>query len=51
MSEIKKLENLAKPLVEYLEKNHHPYTTIIITVDSVKVVEDVMSVPMKKDTV
>ncbi len=47
MSEMEKMEKLAKPLAEYLEKNHHPHTAIIITADRVTVVEDLMSVPFK----
>lgn len=40
------LEELAKPLVEYLRDNGHPYTSIVITDERVAVVETVLSVPM-----
>lgn len=40
-----KLELLAKPLMEYLEKNHHPYTAIIVTNERVEVVETVIAIP------
>ncbi|MDE5909820.1 MAG: hypothetical protein K2H52_13915 [Lachnospiraceae bacterium] len=40
------LEELAKPLVEYLRDNCHPYTSIVITDERVAVVETALSVPM-----
>lgn len=42
------LEVLARPLVEYLRKNYHPHTAIVVTDERVVVVEDVVSVPVKK---
>lgn len=41
----KELEQLAKPLIEYLKENHHPHTAIVITADRVVVVETILSVP------
>lgn len=38
------LENLAKPLAEYLKNNYHPHTAIVVTDERVTVVEDVVSV-------
>ena len=39
------LEVLAKPLVNFLRDNCHPYTTILITDERVAVVETVLSIP------
>lgn len=44
--EIKKLENLAKPLVNFLEENSNPYTQIIIDNQNVRLVENVASIPI-----
>lgn len=41
-----KLEQLAKPLAEYLRENHHPHTAIVVTDDRVVVVEGMVSVPL-----
>lgn len=45
INENKKLEELAKPLMEYLKENCHPYTSILIEESRVAVVETVLSVP------
>lgn len=42
------LEVLARPLVEYLRKNYHPHTAIVVTDERVVVVEDVVSAPVKR---
>lgn len=39
------LEQLAAPLVEYLRKNFHPHTAIVVTDERVVVVEDVLGIP------
>lgn len=41
------LEQLAKPLIKYLKKSHHPHTAIIITDEQVAVIETVCSIPGK----
>lgn len=46
MEDMTLLEQLAKPLAEYLRKNHHPHTAIVVTDERVVVVEGVMSVPI-----
>ena len=40
-----KLEELAKPLVDYLRNNLHPHASIVITDERVQVVETTLSVP------
>ena len=41
MSKNKKLKELAKPLVEYIRKNYHPHTTVIIDCVHAEVLEGV----------
>ena len=40
-----KLEELARPLVEYLRNNLHPHASIVITDEQVQVVETTLSIP------
>lgn len=40
-----KLRELARPLIEYLKENCHPYTSIVITEERMAVVETVLSIP------
>lgn len=42
-----RLEDLARPLIEYLKENHHPHTSIVITEDRVEVMETIVSIPEK----
>ena len=39
------LKQLARPLVDYLRKYHHPYTAIIITDDRMDVLESLAGIP------
>lgn len=41
MSKNKELKELAKPLVEYIRKNYHPHTTVIIDCVHAEVLEGV----------
>ena len=36
---VEKLLELANPVVDYLQRNFHPHTTIVIEVDSIRVEE------------
>jgi hypothetical protein len=38
---------LCKPLNEWLQKNYHPHTKIIIETDSAEIVEGTMAVPFE----
>ncbi len=40
-----RIEELAKPLIEYLRDSYHPYTSIVITPERVAVIETVQSIP------
>ena len=39
------IEEMAKPLVEYLKQNSHPHTAIVVTDERVAVIETVLSIP------
>ncbi|MFT8313215.1 MAG: hypothetical protein ABF633_03050 [Clostridium sp.] len=42
---IESLEELCKPVVEYLKNNYNPHCTVVITDSQIKLVEDVISIP------
>ncbi len=44
-----RLDELAKPLVEYLKENCHPHTAIVITAERVAAVETVLSMPQDEE--
>ena len=41
--QIELLNELAKPLVKYLNDNHHPHTKIILECDGFELVEGIVS--------
>ena len=46
MKKFKELEILCKPLVEFLRKNCCPYDHIVISKDSIKIVNETSSIPI-----
>ncbi|HDR3487783.1 MULTISPECIES: hypothetical protein [Bacillus cereus group] len=46
---IEQLESLAKPLVDLLREQYNPHCQIIIDSDRVRIVEDVVGVPVKEN--
>lgn len=46
---IKTLEDICKPVVDYLKNNYNPHCTVIITNNQIKLVEDKISVPVRSD--
>lgn len=44
---IKELEELCKPVSEYLKKNWNPHCTVIITDTHIKLVRDEVSIPLE----
>ncbi len=43
-----RLNELAKPLTEYLKENCHPHSAIMITVERTAVIETVLSIPQNE---
>lgn len=48
MNKINEIEKLCAPVAEYLEKNHNPYYTIIISSNQIRLVTDEISIPVSK---
>ena len=48
MKEIVELEELARPLVDFLRDNYHPHVSVIVTDERVVVVEELISIPSAK---
>lgn len=44
-----RLNELAKPLMEYLTENCHPHSAIVITTERVAAVETVLSIPKQDE--
>lgn len=44
----KHLKELSKPLLEYLEKNCDPYTYIVVSMDSIKIMRTEFCTPITK---
>ncbi|MHC1683456.1 MAG: hypothetical protein AB6733_10950 [Clostridiaceae bacterium] len=46
---IKLLEEVCRPVVDFLKKNYDPYTTIIIAESQIKLVRDEIGIPVESD--
>lgn len=44
--ELKKIEPIAKPLIDFIKQNYNPHTSIVINEDSIKVVTDEINIPL-----
>lgn len=49
MEEIKELQEISKPILEFLKNNYNPHTTVIISEDGIKVVSDEINIPIRYD--
>ena len=47
MEEMKKLEKVCEPVIEYLNQNHDPHTYVVISQDSIKLQKEQISIPVK----
>lgn len=45
MEKIKELEEISKPILEFVKKNYNLHTTVVISEDYIKVVSDEISIP------
>ena len=43
--ELEKLKEVAIPLIKYLNENHHPHVTAIVTPTSVELLEEKCKIP------
>lgn len=46
---MEELEKLVKPICEWIEKNGNPYMQIVISLDNVRVTEDVSGIPIDRN--
>lgn len=46
-SPVQELEEICKPVVEYLKKNYDPHCTVVITDSHIKLVRDEIGIPVK----
>lgn len=49
MEKIKELEEISRPIINFLKENYHPHATVIINEDCIKVVSDEMCIPLNID--
>lgn len=47
---MEKLEEICKPLIEYIRQNHNPHTEIVVTSDSITVKQNIIGIPEKRVT-
>ena len=47
MDNLDKLEELAKPLIEYLKANYNPHTTVCVSMDEIKILQVIKGIPLK----
>lgn len=45
--ELKKLEEVCKPVVDYLKKNYDPHCTVVITDSQIRLVRDEIGIPVR----
>lgn len=38
-------ENIVRPLIKWLNENHHPHTTIIVEPNGARLVEGIIGIP------
>jgi hypothetical protein len=48
-SKIDKLEELCKPISDYLRENYDPYYSVVITDDSIRLTQDQIGIPVNVD--
>lgn len=49
MDEAEMLKKLCQPIINWLEKDHDPYTQVQVSIDSIEMVQKTIGIPIKKD--
>jgi intracellular sulfur oxidation DsrE/DsrF family protein len=49
MENIKKLEELCRPIVNYLKENYNPHCEVVISQDAIRLVSTEIGIPVKKE--
>lgn len=47
MEKIKELEEISKPILEFLKNNYNPHTAVVISESGIKVVSDEINIPIR----
>lgn len=47
--DMKKLEEMCKPIVEFLKENYSPYATVVITDTNIRLTRDEFGIPVKSN--
>lgn len=47
--DMKKLEEMCKPIVEFLKENYAPYATVVITDTHIRLTRDEFGIPVNKE--
>lgn len=47
--QIKKLEEVCKPVVDYLKENYSPHSTAVITDSRIRLMKDEIGIPIRSD--
>lgn len=42
------LEELCKPIIEYIKENYNPHTEVVVTMDGITVKQDIEEIPSKE---
>lgn len=45
-----KLEELCRPISDYLKENYCPYDSVVITDDKIRLVRDEIGIPVERDS-
>lgn len=46
IEKLSELEQIAKPLIDFIKENYNPHTSVVINEDSIKVVTDEINIPL-----
>lgn len=46
---MEEIEELSKPILEFLKEKYNPHTTVVINEDSIRVVSDEIHIPIRYD--
>lgn len=48
IEKLSELEQISKPLIDFIKENYNPHTSVVINEDSIKVVTDEINIPLIK---
>lgn len=46
IEKLSELEQISKPLIDFIKENYNPHTSVVINEDSIKVVTDEINIPL-----